>query len=214
MTNSQVVTDDDEPELPHPLDLPSIASKPSYTILRTLLQQLTPAPPSWTSAPVPKPNNHNYTPWLIHLISSPMPWLTPTESEEIIALASTNLALRAGRSALPDITRTFTVEGHQITLYEPGWTGDSLGHKTWGSSLLLARRLSALHRHSTSKYFRGGAEVRCLGLGEGTGLVGIAAAKVLGYQMVLTDLPEITGNLRRNVEQNCGEGVEVRELDW
>ena len=56
--------------------------------------------------------------------------------------------------------------------------------------------------------------MRCLGLGEGTGLVGIAAAKVLGYQMALTDLPEITGNLRRNVEQNCGEGVEVRELDW
>ena len=57
--------------------------------------------------------------------------------------------------------------------------------------------------------------VRGLGLGEGTGLVGIAAAKTMGWDMTLTDLPEITVNLRRNVEYNCGgEGVEVKDLDW
>lgn len=129
-------------------------------------------------------------------------------------MASNNLALRAGRVALPDMTRTFQVDIHTVSLFEPSWTGDSLGHKTWGASLLLAKGLSTLYTVSTSPYLSQHSPAKCLGLGEGTGLLGIAAAKVMSWSLTLTDLPEIIGNLKRNVEYNCGERVKVRELDW
>jgi predicted nicotinamide N-methyase len=53
-----------------------------------------------------------------------------------------------------------------------------------------------------------------LGLGEGTGLLGIAAAKVMSWRLTLTDLPSIIDNLQRNVHYNCGESVAVKDLDW
>jgi Lysine methyltransferase len=205
---------EDDEKLPHPLDLPSLSSKPSYITLQSILDRLTPPPPSWTIPPTVSQKTHNYTTWLTRIIATPMPWLSPTESETIISMASNNLALRAGRTAAPDMTRTFLVDNHEITLFEPSWTGDSLGHKTWGSSLLLARRLSSLHTVSTSPYLAPSTDVKCLGLGEGTGLLGIAAVKVMNWRVTLTDLPSITGNLRRNVEYNCHERAEVKDLDW
>ena len=143
-----------------------------------------------------------------------MTWLSPSEAETISSMASSNLALRAGRTALPDITRSFTVEEHEITLFEPSWTGDSLGHKTWGASLLLARRLNSLHLISDSGYLSPKSACKCLGLGEGTGLLGIGAAKSMCWRLTLTDLPSITENLQRNVLYNCGESVDVKALDW
>jgi D-xylulose reductase len=206
--------DNDEEDLPHPLDLPPLSSRPSYTTLVTLLKKLTPPPPSWATDQIVPKSNHNYTPWLTRLIATPLPWLTESDSESIVSMASNNLALRAGRVALPDMTRNFQVDSHILSLFEPSWTGDSLGHKTWGASLLLAKRLSSLHIVSTSPYLSAHSGVKCLGLGEGTGLLGIAAAKVMSWTLTLTDLPDIIGNLRRNVEYNCGDRVKVRELDW
>jgi predicted nicotinamide N-methyase len=200
--------------LPHPLDLPLLSSKPSYSTLSSILEKLTPPPPSWTTNQLTHRTTHNYVPWLTGLIATPMSWLTASENETIISMASNNLALRAGRTAVPDLTRTFTVDDHEITLFEPGWTGDSIGHKTWGASLLLARHLSSLHNVSTSLYLRPTATGKCLGLGEGTGLLGIAAVKVTRWSVTLTDLPCITGNLRRNVHSNCSERAEVKDRDW
>lgn len=201
-----------EDDLPHPLDLPTLSSKPCYSDLVLLLDKITPPPPSW-SDPIP-PSRYNYAPWLTRLIASPMTWLSSSEAETISSMASNNLALRAGRTALPDITRTFIVEDHEIQLFEPSLTGDSLGHKTWGASLLLARRLSSLYRYSTSVYLNPKSTCKCLGLGEGTGLLGIAAAKVTSWRLMLTDLLSITDNLQRNVLYNCGESVDVKALDW
>ena len=143
-----------------------------------------------------------------------MPWLTDAECEAIISMASNNLALRAGRTAAPDMTRSFTVDQHQIILFEPSWTSDSVGHKTWGASLLLARRLSTLHEISTSWNLHPSSKCMCLGLGEGTGLLGIAAIKVTSWTVTLTDLPSIIPNLKRNVEFNCIERRDVTALDW
>jgi D-xylulose reductase len=143
-----------------------------------------------------------------------MPWLSPIEAETITAMAANNLALRSGRTAAPDMLRTFSVEGHDIDLFEPSWTGDSIGYKTWAASLLLARRLPSLHTISTSRILDPCESGKCLGLGEGTGLLGIAAVKTMKWNVTLTDLPFITSNLRRNVECNCSERAEVRELDW
>src|SRR5580704_725777 len=191
-----------ENRLPHPLSLPLLSTKPSYKVLTTLLQKITPPPPSWTipskSAIVARSNGeYNYIPWLTRIICTPLYWLTPLESDTIISLASNNLALRAGRVALPDLTRSFLVNGNTIKLFEPSWVGDSLGHKTWGTSFLLAQRVGYLKDLSGSKYFRAGEKTRCLGLGEGTGLVGIAVAKIMSWDIMLTDLPRITDNLRR-----------------
>ena len=206
--------EDDGENLPHPLDLPSLSSKPSYSTLLSILEKLTPPPPSWTINQITPRTQHNYTPWLTRLIASPMPWLTPSENENIVSMASNILALRAGRTAAPDMTRSFTVDDHEITLFEPSWTGDSIGHKTWGASLLLARHLSSLHKLSTSSYLLPTSTGKCLGLGEGTGLLGIAAVKVTSWTVTLTDLPCITGNLRRNVKFNCSERAVVKDLDW
>ncbi len=207
-----MTADDSDDCLPHPLDLPSLSSKPSYSDLFSLLDKITPSPPSWNE-PIRR-SKYNYIPWLTRLIASPMTWLSPSEAETISSMASSNLALRAGRTALPDITRSFTVEEHEISLFEPSWTGDSLGHKTWGASLLLARRLKSLHLISDSRYLSPKSACKCLSLGEGTGLLGIGAAKAMSWRLTLTDLPSITENLQRNVLYNCGESVDVKALDW
>ena len=214
LRSDAAMEDDPEDDLPHPLDLPLLSSKPSYSTLLSILEKLIPPPPSWTITRSTLRSTHNYIPWLTRLVSSPMPWLTPSESETIVSMASNNLALRAGRTAAPDMTRTFVVDDHEITLFEPSWTGDSIGHKTWGASLLLARRLSSFHTLSTSSKLLPSSIGKCLGLGEGTGLLGIAAVKVMNWTVTLTDLPSITSNLRRNVEFNCEERAEVKDLDW
>src|SRR5277367_271740 len=129
---------EDEEEFPHPLDLPVLSSKPSYHTLVSILQKLTPPPPSWSIQRNTHRSPHNYAPWLTTLVATPMPWLTESESDAIVSMASNNLALRAGRTAAPNITRPFLVDEQQIVLFEPSWTGDSIGHKTWAASLLLA----------------------------------------------------------------------------
>src|SRR5277367_353264 len=129
--------EDDEDDLPHPLDLPALSSRLSFHNLLSILQKLTPPPPSWSIQRDTPRSTHNYTPWLTRLVATPMPWLTESESDTIVSMASNNLALRAGRTAAPNITRPFLVDEHQIVLFEPSWTGDSIGHKTWAASLLL-----------------------------------------------------------------------------
>lgn len=77
------------------------------------------------------------------------------------------------------------------------------GHPTPISSLLAAPR-----------------RLRILELGSGTGLVGIAAAALLGASVTVTDLPHVLPNLQFNVDANAGilEGgggeVAVAALPW
>lgn len=59
-----------------------------------------------------------------------------------------------------------------------------------------------------------------LELGSGTGVVGIAAAAILGAKVTVTDLPHVLPNIQFNVdanskvlEQQCG-GVDVAALSW
>ncbi|KAG6404211.1 hypothetical protein SASPL_136451 [Salvia splendens] len=62
--------------------------------------------------------------------------------------------------------------------------------------------------------------LRLLELGSGTGLVGIAAAAVLGAAVTATDLPHVLPNLQFNVDANagalapCGGHVRVAALSW
>ncbi|KAK4426804.1 Protein-lysine N-methyltransferase rrg1 [Sesamum alatum] len=62
--------------------------------------------------------------------------------------------------------------------------------------------------------------LRLLELGSGTGLVGIAAAALLGARVTLTDLPHVLPNLQFNANANAGilelhgGEIEVAALPW
>ena len=116
--------------------------------------------------------------------------------------------------------RTFDIPSRDgklhLLIHEPTLIADNLGLKTWAASYLLAERFCSL---SLPSAFSGKSCV-ALELGSGTGLVGMAAAAVLGITVCLTDLPDIIGNLKRNVDhnletiQNRGGNVAVSILDW
>ena len=201
----------------------------------------------------PKVKPEGVTTYLTSIISSPLSWLgSDRDREEIWELASKRLSERAGRAAAGDLIRKFHVplrapisDGAteiELSLHEPSLTEDNLGLKTWGSSLVLASKLSILIErvpllqrpvHTTEDGIN--QPVRVLELGSGTGLLGLAAACVWPRTLVkLTDLEGIIRNLRRNVEINRevleqaratsaqehivdlmqGLGVETDVLDW
>ncbi|KAI7278397.1 hypothetical protein KC345_g6014 [Hortaea werneckii] len=103
-----------------------------------------------------------------------------------------------------------------IHLHEPALTADNLGLKTWASSYLLAKRLVLLRSDNDESDTTATTtnplappllptlppDAEILELGSGTGLVGMAAARVLQRKVWLTDLEEIVGNLERNVRGN------------
>jgi len=159
--------------------------------------------------------------YLTTIVASSLNWLNEHEREQIWEAASVRLSERSGRNAAPSMTRTFRID-HELSLrlYEPSLTEDSLGLKTWTSSLLLSRRLKDLTHHVPD------GETRVLELGSGTGLVGLAAAFIwrdLITAVLLTDLPDIVPNLQANINQNPMTNsekstqmprVHSRVLDW
>ncbi|PNS21634.1 Protein-lysine N-methyltransferase rrg1 [Sphaceloma murrayae] len=112
----------------------------------------------------------------------------------------------------------------EISIHEPALTADNLGFKTWATSYVLARTWATLlDTVAALKLCRCDETTKrelMLELGAGTGLVGIAAAAVLGVRILLTDLPLISSNLARNVTDNshliesAGADVSVAVLDW
>lgn len=160
--------------------------------------------------------------YLTNIISSSLSWLSPEDAEAVWDGASARLSERSGRTAAPALDRSFRIsDSLVIRLHEPSLTEDKLGLKTWTSSLLLARRLPLLAKHIPH------GRPQVLELGSGTGLVGLAAASTWKDSIsgvLLTDLPEIVPNLRRNIEANAqlsqnstvlaSISVNCRVLDW
>lgn len=202
-------------------DLPQLYTKPSAEIILKTLDLLSIGPVSFSGSTEGRPivSDQGLPRYLTTIISSSLSWIASDEQRDLIyASASARLAERSGRSALPSLTRLFEVTpGLSVTLHEPSLTGDNLGLKTWTSSLLLAKRLQELSRHLPSP---DGPCVRALELGAGTGLAGIAAACIWKADVTLTDLPQIVGNLGRNVGANsdmvekAGGRVQTAILDW
>lgn len=194
--------------------------------------------PSSTGARVrPKVSPQGIPAYLTSIISSPLHWLDNDEQREHVwETASQRLSERSGRSGRGALTRTFTIpcapksnnaeapdkpdhdDMVEITLHEPALTADNLGLKTWAAAYLLAKRLLTLQASLPSTVTKGEGQI--LELGAGTGLVGIAAAAVLGAHVVLTDLPAIAPNLERNIAANAamleerGGRAEAAVLDW
>lgn len=172
--------------------------------------------------------NHSslYNAWLTRMISHNLSWVTTPDRETVMKLASLRLAENCGRTAQPEIIREISIPylEKKIFLKEPSLTADNLGLKTWGSSFILGCRLArdanSHHAegisHSLSKYVLLKSSYlhgSVLELGAGTGLVGIVSC-LLGYSTTLTDLPEITPNLRDNVDLNGVRNNIVLDLDW
>lgn len=215
-----------EGQLLHVHDLPQLYTKPRYSVLIATLDDLRKSSYSFDSdkgddrkrtvvdeAGVPR--------YLTNIISSSLDWLNDEQQEVVLQLASQRLAERSGRNAAPSMTRPFRIrEDLVIYLHEPSLTEDSLGLKTWTSSLLLARRLAEMEKYlppTTSTV---------LELGAGTGLVGLAAAHIWTgrvSQVMLTDLPQIVPNVQRNIDamtagrvhsEHMSCQIESCVLDW
>lgn len=148
--------------------------------------------------------------WLVKLISSDLSWIDEDSSSEIVRLTSLRISENCGRTAQPEIIRKITIPGLEslghdfIKLKEPSLTSDNLGLKTWGSSLILSNKLVKSPHYLQSPI---------LELGSGTGLVGMVC-KLLGYDIMVTDLAEIVPNLKDNFDLNELPDVQVDELDW
>lgn len=148
--------------------------------------------------------------WLVGLISSDLSWIDEETKLEIVRFTSLRISENCGRTAQPEIIRKITIPGLEslgyecIKLKEPSLTSDNLGLKTWGSSLVLSNKLVSSPQYLQSPI---------LELGSGTGLVGMIC-KLLGHDIMVTDLEQIVPNLKDNFDLNNLSDVQVDELDW
>ncbi|KAK9370348.1 putative methyltransferase-domain-containing protein [Lipomyces kononenkoae] len=208
------------PLITHALDLPSLRSKPSsQELLAVLCTYARNQGKNFRGNEESIPAPEGFVDWATRLVGSGLEWIEGEDDRELIwDSASARIAERCGRTAAPSMEREFEVRNLDLSiiLYEPSLTADSLGLKTWGSSLLLANRLTDRHQDLIPSSRR-----RVLELGSGTGLLGIVLG-VLGYPVLLTDLGEILPNLRLNMDRNrdrfsrCGYSpdVNIEELNW
>lgn len=94
--------------------------------------------------------------------------------------------------------------------------GSCTASTVWDAGIVLATHVFERFRRSGDR----GVGSRCLDLGSGTGIVGLAAAASGGFtHVVLTDLPSVVPLLERNVERNRaaiddGVSVESMPLCW
>ncbi|EGC44090.1 conserved hypothetical protein [Histoplasma capsulatum var. duboisii H88] len=233
--SKQLLPSDSKPQTPlHVFDLPQLYTKPTATDILQALERLAVKPRSFGNSD----GNAQLTilqtgisQYLTSIIASALSWIDSDELRESIwDAASARLCERSGRTAMPSISRVFTIPmtqqtNFQLTLHEPSLTSDNLGMKTWVSSYLLAKRLHSFltvpHSivPSRSKIDR---RLRALELGSGTGLVGLSFAVLWGSaaSIRLTDLDSIVPNLAHNVEINqellrkTGASVSTGVLNW
>ncbi|KAI8955065.1 putative methyltransferase-domain-containing protein [Xylaria longipes] len=220
-----------------PADFPQLWQRPSFEDLLTCLNELHIEPRVWTSAASEKTlqegqeNTARYRrdviSYLATIVGSALRWLKDDEQREAIWDAASHcLSQRCGRAGMGEITRRWPFQNRQVpfelTVREPPITGDSLGHKTWGSSFLMAQLLDSFKSKSLPHLLTSGRResTSVLELGSGTGLLGIAAAAMWQVEVVLSDLPDIMPNLDYNIEQNraiverLGGSVSSGTLIW
>ncbi|TGJ87569.1 hypothetical protein E0Z10_g1192 [Xylaria hypoxylon] len=202
-----------------PEDFPQVWQRPSFEDFLACLKQLHIEPSIWCSGEPRKTLQENrentarsrreVISYLGSIVSNALQWIKDDDQKEAIwEEASRCLSQRCGRAGMSEITRRWPFQNRQVPfeliVREPSITGDSLGHKTWGSSFLMAQLLDSLISGSLAHLLTPGRResLKILELGSGTGLLGIAAAAMWQAEVVLSDLPNIMPNLDYNIEQN------------
>ncbi|KAL8474447.1 hypothetical protein ACS0TY_031060 [Phlomoides rotata] len=117
-------------------------------------------------------------------------------------------------------TQSYLLPSINSTLFIRQLSSQGLSFQLWPAAAslvaLLDRQSACLFGCSPAQARR----LRILELGSGTGLVGIAAAALLGARVTVTDLPHVLPNLQFNVDANAaalglrGGAVEVAPLSW
>ena len=225
-----------------PLDFPQVYQKPPFAELIATLQSLELSPPIWNhksrrrdiiqqQESLASQKKAEVTRYLSTIIKSQLLWIDDEEQrEEIWAQASKRMSERCGRTAMGEVIRRWPFdsdepegEPFELIIREPALTGDSLGFKTWGSSYVLSQRLPHLAASSLSHLFNESeaqGKPSIVELGSGTGLLGLAAAALWRSAVALSDLPNITLNLKVNADRNKeliearGGRLRVGELTW
>ncbi|KAI0405798.1 S-adenosylmethionine-dependent methyltransferase-like protein [Xylaria palmicola] len=202
-----------------PEDFPQLWQRPSCEDLLACLRQLHVEPVVWEFAVFKKTSSENkedtaryrrkVIAYLSGIVSNGLRWIADDDQKEVIwEEASRCLSQRCGRAGMGEITRRWPFRNREVPfeliIREPPITGDSLGHKTWGSSFLMAQLLDSFSFGSLSQLLAPDCRdsLSVLELGSGTGLLGIAAASMWQTEVVLSDLPDIMPNLEFNIEQN------------
>ncbi|KAH8111920.1 hypothetical protein DFH11DRAFT_1789515 [Phellopilus nigrolimitatus] len=180
--------------------------------------------------------------WLTALVSRAGDAAAGGEGEEpwdaLVADAAALLAACAGAAASGRLARTFAFRAVAVRLADaPLENGDyaSVGAQTWGGACVLADMLVGAPAlfgipevpARAAEEEGEGRRFRVLELGAGTGLVGLAAARLLALRGMraavhLTDVhPSVLANLRANVAANFPPSappstveVSVGHLDW
>ncbi|EGD91903.1 hypothetical protein H112_00507 [Trichophyton rubrum D6] len=216
----------------HVFDLPQLYTKPPADDILQALDLLTIRPHTFAQSSaqnITHLQDGDICRYLTSIIGSSLAWIeSDTLKEKIWDTASSRLCERAGRNAMPSMSREFSIpvnadSAFQVTLHEPSLTSDNLGNKTWVSSYMLSKRLHTFHSSGSVPISHDqNPTLRTLELGAGTGLVGISFAAVWGAAATvnLTDLPPIVPNLAHNVSLNSDliskvkSSVTTGVLDW
>ncbi|KAH8597471.1 putative methyltransferase-domain-containing protein [Bisporella sp. PMI_857] len=234
--------------------VPNLRKQPSFNELSRALNNLALSPENWSEesnqeeSRTQDPSDINR--FLMSIVASDLRWFdgpslntsqAATQKDIIYDLASKRMAERCGRSAMPEMTRTWVVPASEklpqlhFEIREPPLTGDNLGLKTWGTAFAVSKILEKLgndyfchvinpprnnYTTATGSTFTTRNSNQVLELGAGTGLVGIALAAIWHVDVILTDLPEIHANLLHNIDLNSdlinkmGGVATGKVLDW
>lgn len=164
-------------------------------------------------------DSQGLTAYLTRIISHPFPLFSEEQLDAIYNLASRVMTSYSAPALKGDTMRKMVVGDMVINLHEPGITGDKIGNVTWGAAGELANRIIQDHNKRSLEWLGDKNDV-VVEMGAGTGLITILLAE-LGYKVISTDLPDIVGNLRRNVELNglkygfsIPKQYEQNELHW
>ncbi|KAJ2871043.1 hypothetical protein GGH93_005120 [Coemansia aciculifera] len=168
--------------------------------------------------------------WCLQWLGRTFEWATKKwmvneldEWERVAEMASKLTSELCGKGSSGAVQRRVPLWRHDgdplllggIAVHEPSFVHADVGCKTWGAAILLARRIA---RQSIDiSMFR-----RCVELGSGTGLLGLAAGCALrgveGASVTMTDyLPVLIQAARKGAQSNglLDNGVIVpMRMDW
>ncbi|KAI5785868.1 putative methyltransferase-domain-containing protein [Geopyxis carbonaria] len=126
----------------HALDLPPLHSRPAAASLLAILSSLTLAQPSWdTSDDGNDSDGFLVIPgtekWLTSIIASPLAWLDADTQDAVRDAAAARLAERCGRTACPEVVRTFRVPRRVCSkgASDPVNSGDSVNSSAGSSGV-------------------------------------------------------------------------------